>query len=332
MLRAAGWRVVTVDASTPLALAWQRLPRFADQAGGLAAAYGADPSLRMALMNPRLTWIAALAVFLSSFSLLTVIDGHRLAVRGLGRDRGRGRAPAWPPGSGAIPAAAVATVLTLIAVGPLLEGPGWPRRVGGLAIVAVVAASAGVRRVLPALAEPGHLPGGAAALPQPGVRPRARPSPGSCRPRTRCGSWPASPRRATPSTTTRRRCRASAGIELIAAAGIGLVAIITDLLAVRLRSPAVAGLPLLVLFAVPVATNVKNATVGLTLAFCLGITGYLAMLATDGRQRLRLWGRLVTVWEETTGRGRAGARTPGSWPRRDGASGWPRWRSPSSSR
>jgi uncharacterized protein (DUF58 family) len=46
VLRAAGWRVVTIDASTPLALAWQRLPRFADQAGGLAAAYGADPSLR----------------------------------------------------------------------------------------------------------------------------------------------------------------------------------------------------------------------------------------------------------------------------------------------
>jgi uncharacterized protein (DUF58 family) len=46
VLRAAGWRVVTIDASTPLALAWQRLPRFADQAGGLAAAYGADPGLR----------------------------------------------------------------------------------------------------------------------------------------------------------------------------------------------------------------------------------------------------------------------------------------------
>ncbi len=60
-----------------------------------------------------------------------------------------------------------------------------------------------------------------------------------------------------------------------------------------------AGLPLLVLFSVPVATNVKNATVGLTLAFCLGITGYLALLAADGRQRLRLWGRLVTVWQET---------------------------------
>ncbi len=32
--------------------------------------------------------------------------------------------------------------------------------------------------------------------------------------------------------------------------------------------------------------------------FCLGITGYLAMLAADGRDRLRLWGRLVTVWQQ----------------------------------
>jgi uncharacterized protein (DUF58 family) len=31
VLRASGWRVVSIDASTPLALAWQRLPRFADQ-------------------------------------------------------------------------------------------------------------------------------------------------------------------------------------------------------------------------------------------------------------------------------------------------------------
>jgi hypothetical protein len=27
VLRAAGWRVITVDASTPLAVAWQQLPR-----------------------------------------------------------------------------------------------------------------------------------------------------------------------------------------------------------------------------------------------------------------------------------------------------------------
>jgi transglutaminase-like putative cysteine protease len=38
--------------------------------------------------------------------------------------------------------------------------------------------------------------------------------------------------------------------------------------------------------------------VALTLSFCLGITGYLAMLAADGRQRLRLWGRLITVWQD----------------------------------
>jgi uncharacterized protein (DUF58 family) len=41
VLRAAGWRVVSIDASTPLALAWQRLPRFADQAVPAAGGYGA---------------------------------------------------------------------------------------------------------------------------------------------------------------------------------------------------------------------------------------------------------------------------------------------------
>ncbi len=37
VLRAAGWRVVTVDAATPLAVAWQRLPRHGSYAvqGGL---------------------------------------------------------------------------------------------------------------------------------------------------------------------------------------------------------------------------------------------------------------------------------------------------------
>ncbi|HTP17359.1 MAG TPA: DUF58 domain-containing protein [Streptosporangiaceae bacterium] len=39
VLRAAGWRVMSVDASTSLALAWQRLPRFA----GAPAAAGAAP-------------------------------------------------------------------------------------------------------------------------------------------------------------------------------------------------------------------------------------------------------------------------------------------------
>ena len=90
-----------------------------------------------------------------------------------------------------------------------------------------------------------------------------------------------------------------------------------------------AGLPLLVLFSVPVATNVKNVGLGLTVAFCLGITGYLALLAADGRERLRMWGRLVTVVAGRRRRTRTrAARTPGRWPRRAAGSGWPRSRWP----
>ncbi|HEY1617972.1 MAG TPA: hypothetical protein VGG25_10165, partial [Streptosporangiaceae bacterium] len=41
ILRAGGWRVVSIDVSTPLALAWQRLPRLADKPAPAAAAPGA---------------------------------------------------------------------------------------------------------------------------------------------------------------------------------------------------------------------------------------------------------------------------------------------------
>ncbi|MGH3120130.1 MAG: transglutaminase TgpA family protein [Streptosporangiaceae bacterium] len=89
---------------------------------------------------------------------------------------------------------------------------------------------------------------------------------------------------------------ASPGILLLTAAGIGVVAVATDLLAVRLRRPAVAGLPLLVLFCVPLTASVHQGVFGAMTVFGLGMAGYLAMLAVDGRERLRLWGRLVTVW------------------------------------
>jgi transglutaminase-like putative cysteine protease len=89
---------------------------------------------------------------------------------------------------------------------------------------------------------------------------------------------------------------ATVGIELVSDAGIGLVAALTDLLAVRLRRCALAGLPLLVLFSVPVATGSHGNTTENTIVFCVGIAGYLALLSTDGRERLRLWGRLVTPW------------------------------------
>jgi transglutaminase-like putative cysteine protease len=86
------------------------------------------------------------------------------------------------------------------------------------------------------------------------------------------------------------------GIVLLATAGIGLVAVLTDLIAVRLRRCALAGLPLLVLFIVPVALGAGKNGVGDAIVFCLGMAGYLALLSADGRERLRLWGRLVTPW------------------------------------
>jgi transglutaminase-like putative cysteine protease len=86
------------------------------------------------------------------------------------------------------------------------------------------------------------------------------------------------------------------GILLLTTAGIGLVAASTDLVAVRLRRPAIAGLPLLVLFCVPLTTSVRPGGFGSAVVFCLGITGYLALLSAEGRERVRLWGRLVRPW------------------------------------
>jgi hypothetical protein len=86
------------------------------------------------------------------------------------------------------------------------------------------------------------------------------------------------------------------GLLLLAAGGIGIVAVLTDLIAVRLRSAALAGLPLLVLFTVPVTMDAQHEGAGTAVVFCLGTVGYLAMLSADGRERIRVWGRLVSLW------------------------------------
>jgi transglutaminase-like putative cysteine protease len=88
---------------------------------------------------------------------------------------------------------------------------------------------------------------------------------------------------------------------ILAAGGIGLAAALTDLIAVRMRSTALAGLPLLVLFSVPVMMNAPHSQWGTALIFCLAGAGYLAMLSTDGRERIRVWGRLVSLWRSPTG-------------------------------
>ena len=85
------------------------------------------------------------------------------------------------------------------------------------------------------------------------------------------------------------------GLVLIAAGGIGITAVLADLIAVRLRSTALAGLPLLVLFTVPITMKAPNGA-GTVIVFCLSTAGYLAMLSADGRERIRVWGRLVSLW------------------------------------
>jgi transglutaminase-like putative cysteine protease len=79
------------------------------------------------------------------------------------------------------------------------------------------------------------------------------------------------------------------GMLLLAAAGIGITAVLTDLIAVRLESAALAGLPLLLLFTEPFTVSVSRTPVGITIAFCLGVTGYLTLLSSEGRDRIREW-------------------------------------------
>jgi transglutaminase-like putative cysteine protease len=79
------------------------------------------------------------------------------------------------------------------------------------------------------------------------------------------------------------------GMVLLGAAGIGIAALLTDLIAVRLGSAALAGLPLLLLFTEPFTLSVSRSFLGTTIAFCLSVIGYLALLSSEGRERIREW-------------------------------------------
>ncbi len=95
-------------------------------------------------------------------------------------------------------------------------------------------------------------------------------------------------------------------------AGVGITAVVTDLIAVRLRSTALAGLPLLVLFTVPVMVNAPHSQLATALVFCLAGAGYLAMLSADGRERIRVWGRLISLWRTNPQDAGTGPAGPGS--------------------
>jgi transglutaminase-like putative cysteine protease len=101
------------------------------------------------------------------------------------------------------------------------------------------------------------------------------------------------------------------GLLLLAAGGIGLAAVATDMLGVRLRGSAVAGLPLLALFVVPTTTSASRGAVGTTIVFGLGVLGYLLILGVDSRERIRLWGRTVGLWRpERRAQPQPGIRRP----------------------
>jgi transglutaminase-like putative cysteine protease len=91
------------------------------------------------------------------------------------------------------------------------------------------------------------------------------------------------------------------GLLFIAVFGIGAVAIAVDLLTVVARKPALAGLPMLAIYSVPVAVYVDSVPV---LPFIVGATGFLWLLVADNVDRVRRFGRRFTgdgrdvdVWE-----------------------------------
>ena len=77
------------------------------------------------------------------------------------------------------------------------------------------------------------------------------------------------------------------GLVLLAVLGVGAIAVAVDTLAVTMRRPAVAGLPLLLLFAVPAA--VLPGGLGWW-PFVLGAAGWMGLLLADGRDTVSRWG------------------------------------------
>jgi transglutaminase-like putative cysteine protease len=248
-------------------------------------------------MNLRLTLTSAVAVILASVSVYPLIQNASWFWAGIGAVIAAaiaGTATRLPT----LAAAVATSVLALIAVAPLLAGPSFGLRALGVIIVAITAASRPRLRVLQVLACPiAYL---AALLIYLNAVLAARLSIAGFVPTRASLSYLSSlVSQGMAERYFEPPVPSTPGIVLLAAAGIGLMAAATDLLAVRLRSPAIAGLPLLALYCVRITTSARQGGVGATIVFCLGMIGYLALLAADGRERLRIWGRLVTVWQSS---------------------------------
>lgn len=78
------------------------------------------------------------------------------------------------------------------------------------------------------------------------------------------------------------------GLLLLATIGVGLVAILIDLAAVGIRRPALAGLPMLAIYSVPVAVLPDGVSF---LSFVATAAGFLWLLVSDNVDRVRRFGR-----------------------------------------
>ncbi|SEF51081.1 protein of unknown function [Thermomonospora echinospora] len=187
--------------------------------------------------------------------------------------------------------AAMATLLSSIGLYPLFEGTGWVWSGSGAILVVAVAGALSRRFRLPSAAGPvvalaalllyftvRYAPGQAllGIVPTPGSLDRLRELAGD--------GWTAANRYAAPVPP-------GAGIELLATLGIAAVAVMVDLLAVRLRRAAPAGLPLLALYSVPAAIREESLS---WVAFALGAAGFLGLLLADSREQVGSWGRAVS--------------------------------------
>ncbi len=91
------------------------------------------------------------------------------------------------------------------------------------------------------------------------------------------------------------------GLLFLTVLGVGGCAVVVDLLTVGLRKPALAGLPMLAIYSVPVAVYIDSVPV---LPFIIGAIGFLWLLVADNVDRVRRFGRRFTgdgrdvdVWE-----------------------------------
>ncbi|HTJ36063.1 MAG TPA: DUF3488 and transglutaminase-like domain-containing protein [Dactylosporangium sp.] len=82
------------------------------------------------------------------------------------------------------------------------------------------------------------------------------------------------------------------GLLLLAAAGVAALALLVDALVVQLRRPALAGLPMLAVYTVPVA--VMPGSTGWA-PFALGALGFVWLLVADRQAMIRGFGRRLTA-------------------------------------